>query len=209
MKKALSGAVAVLLALGGVALASAPANATPPPIETCVPADAWTETVESDLYKGLPVGEFTTFAVTDTDCEVVVPAQPEPVVTVVDEEVVDCEAGTVTTTTTTTTTGWVYDEESNTWIEGEPEVVVTSDEREATAEECPVVVEPTPTPTVPAVVTPADPAASKSASADTLAQTGADGLATVGMLTAGALALALGSLGVVLGLRRRQIAQQD
>lgn len=137
---------------------------------------------------------------------VVVPEKPEPVVAVEDEEVVDCEADTVTTTTTTTTTDWVYVEESNTWIEGEPVVEVVTDEREATDEECPVVVEPTPTPTVPAPVTPAAPAVSKAA-ADTLAVTGADSLATVGWLTGGALAVALGSLGVVLGLRRRQIAQ--
>lgn len=135
---------------------------------------------------------------------VIIPEEPEPVVTVTEEEVVDCESNTVTTTTTTTTVGWVYDEQSNTWIEGEPVEEVTTIEREATEEECPVVT-PTPTPT-PAPVTATAPLTASTA--DTLAVTGADSLATVGWLTGGALAVAFGALLTVLGIQRRRAHQE-
>lgn len=144
----------------------------------------------------------------DYEAPVVIPEEPEPVVTVETEEVVDCESGTVTTTTTTTTVGWVYDEETNTWLEAEPVVEVVTDDREATEEECPVVTPtPTPTPTeTPAA--PAPPAPAKAAASDALAVTGADSLATLGWLTGGALAVAFGGLLTVLGLRRRQVRSE-
>lgn len=79
---------------------------------------------------------------------VVVPEQPEPIVTVVETEEVDCDTKTVTTTVTTTTSNrTVYNEETNTWDPIEDLVEVTSSERAATAEECPATVTPTPTPT--------------------------------------------------------------
>lgn len=82
---------------------------------------------------------------------VVVPEQPEDKVTVVETEEVDCEAGIVTTTTTTTNVGTVYDAETNSWVETEPVVTETTSERDATEEECPVVVpeEPTEEPETP------------------------------------------------------------
>jgi len=147
----------------------------------------------------------------DHEEPVVMPEEPEPVVTVEEVETVDCEAGTVTTTTTTTTQGWVYDEATNSWVAAEPVEEVTSSERPATAEECPVVVTPTPEPEEPVVtpepdVTPA-PVAARTTT-DGLAQTGFDGFGTLWALTGGALALAVGALLTVLGLRRRQVRNE-
>lgn len=95
---------------------------------------------------------------TSEPCTLPVPEKPAPVVTtntVVGQP--DCDAKTVTTTTTVTTTEYVLVE--NEWVLGEPSVVVTPVTRDATAEECPVVVPPTvtPPPVTPAVVTPTTP----------------------------------------------------
>ena len=85
---------------------------------------AWTETIEHPAV----------------ECPVVVPDQPEVTVTSTSEEALDCDAATVTTTVTTTTSGrTVYNEETNAWTPIEDLVEVTSSERAATAEECPVV----------------------------------------------------------------------
>lgn len=144
-------------------------------------------------------------------------AEPEPAVETREESVTDCEAGTLTTTTYTRETGEAtFDPATNTWTRGEfgewtaGEPVV----RDATAEECPVTPpteEPTPEePTPSEEPTPAPsatpvPLAQGDGDGDVLAVTGADGSATVGWLTGGALAIALGALGVVLGLRRRAV----
>lgn len=70
-----------------------------------------------------------------------VPEQPEDLVVVaVTAEVVDCDADVATTTTTTTTTPYVWDEEGEQWVLGEPVTVTETDERELAADECPVVV---------------------------------------------------------------------
>lgn len=70
-----------------------------------------------------------------------IPEQPEDLVVVaVTAEVVDCDADVATTTTTTTTTPYVWDEEGEQWVLGEPVTVTETDERELTADECPVVV---------------------------------------------------------------------
>lgn len=62
-------------------------------------------------------------------------------------EYVDCDTATVTTSLTLTTIGWVYDDASGSWIEGEPTSEVTTDARAASEEECGTVA-PTP-PTTP------------------------------------------------------------
>ena len=91
----------------------------------------------------------------------VIPVKPEPVVTSVDKETIDCTSKSVTTVTTTTTTDWVYDEETNTWVEAEPVITTASVTRDATATECPTVVPP---------VTPVTPVAAS----EKLASTGFD-----------------------------------
>ncbi|WP_157509308.1 hypothetical protein [Glaciibacter superstes] len=91
----------------------------------------------------------------------VIPNEPDPIVTSVDKETVDCTSKTVTTVTTTTTTDWVYDEETNTWVKAEPVITTASVTRDATATECPIVVPP---------VTPVTPAAAS----EKLASTGFD-----------------------------------
>lgn len=118
---------------------------------------------------------------------VVVPEQPEPVVTSVAEEVVNCEAGTVTTTTTTTTIDTEYDAETNTWVPTEPVVETTEETRDTTTEECPL-----PTPSeepVPAGGDDGD--LTLPPTTQTLAQTGSDN-AWIGWSLGGAAALLAG-----------------
>lgn len=70
-----------------------------------------------------------------------IPEQPADLVEVaVSSEVVDCDAEVATTTTTTTTTPYVWDEEGEQWVLGEPVSVTETDERELAADECPVIV---------------------------------------------------------------------
>lgn len=176
---------------------------------------------ESDLYKDLPVGEFTTFAVTDTDCEVNVPEKPEPV-TVASEwsGAFECGDTIITETRTVTNVGHRYDAGTNTWV-ADPQPSDRSKtetrERDLTAEEiealdCPVVPEPE-EPVVDEPTTEAPkPVVAKVAAQDTsetLAVTGAGPAVTVWGLTFGALAVALGALSVVFGLRRRQMTATD
>lgn len=98
----------------------------------------------------------TTFYFDYAEAPPVIPKQPKETVTAVDTTDKNCDTKIVTTTTTTTTSGrTVYNEETNTWDSIENLVVVTSSERPTTAEECPIVVENTPTPsetTVPTIV---------------------------------------------------------
>ena len=136
---------------------------------------------------------------------VVVPEQPEPTVSVVTTTEVDCDTQTALVTTTTTTSGRTeYDAETNTWVAIDDLVEVTTETRDATEAECPAVVipptdEPTPTPTPTTSEIPA-PVAGK------LAVTGGNeaGVATLGGVAAGLLAL--GS--VLLIARRRQMAKR-
>lgn len=137
--------------------------------------------------------------------------KPEPVVEHKTVSTTDCEAGTVMTTPYTRTESEpTFDPVTNTWTRGEFGDWVAGEPtvREATAEECPVSPTPTPTPTDstpnPTPTTTPEPVGGF----DTLATTGSDGLATVGWLTGGALAVALGALLTVLGIHRRR-ARQD
>ncbi len=117
---------------------------------------------------------------------------------------------------------------------GKPTIVIDNPEYVAAWTEvieheavvCPPVEEPTEEPTEPeeptTPATPEEPAAEEPATEepvtaslamtstdDMLAQTGADPTVTVWGLTAGALAVALGTLSVVFGLRRRQMMNQQ
>lgn len=87
---------------------------------------------------------------------VVIPPEPEGIDTTDVVEVVDCETKIVTITTTRTFQEWIYVEESNTWETPGLIVDVTETTREATPEECPVVVPPVVEPPVvePPVVEP-------------------------------------------------------
>lgn len=132
-------------------------------------SDAWTEEVLiSEAIPGVPAIEEVSHVVDHPavvcDDPVIVPEKPDPMVdAVVGDSVVDCESGMVTKTTTVTTTDWVLDEENNVWIEAEPVVDITTESRDADAEECPVVVVPpveppvivqTPVVTTPSVIPP-------------------------------------------------------
>lgn len=74
------------------------------------------------------------------DCVVVPPQPADKVEVTTNDGNPDCVAGTVPVTTTTTTTPFVYDEKSNTWVEGTPVVTSSTATREATQVECPPVV---------------------------------------------------------------------
>jgi LPXTG-motif cell wall-anchored protein len=134
------------------------------------------------------------------DFEVLVPEQPEPTVTVTTDEDVDCDAKTVTTTTTTTTSGRTeYDAETNTWVAIDDLVEVASSTRDATAEECPVIVPPTEEPP-----TTEEPPASETPQTNAaLAQTGSQ--AFIAPMTAG-IAIALLAAGSLLVAIRRHRA---
>lgn len=124
--------------------------------------------------------------------------QPADIVTTVTEDVTDCEAGTVTTTTTTTTTSFVWVEGE--WVEGEPVITTEDTTRDATEEECPVVVTPpteTPTPVVPAATTPTS----------ALAETGFDmsGVYLYAALSTIVLGAALAGLSAVALKRRKAV----
>lgn len=69
-----------------------------------------------------------------------VPPKPEPVVTSTPVDDVDCATEAVVTATTTVSHGWAFHAESNTWLPERPVTTVTTADRAATAEECPVVV---------------------------------------------------------------------
>jgi hypothetical protein len=100
---------------------------------------------EKNLYKGLPVGEWTEITV-NTDCKVNIPDAPEVESDTKFEDTTDCEARTVSTQEFERhTMEPVYNEETNTWTQGEwtewaavGEPVV----RDATEEECPTPVVP-------------------------------------------------------------------
>lgn len=83
---------------------------------------------------------------------VVKPEKPAPVVEPSSSRgTPDCVSNTVAITNTVTTTDWIYDEATNTYVEGEPASVDTVVLETATAEECPppVVVPPVDTPETP------------------------------------------------------------
>lgn len=141
---------------------------------------------------------------TDEDCApvVIVPEQPAPIVTEASSTSLDCEALTATEHHSTTTTTYVYVEESNSWVKGEP--VTVDDEpvvRDVLPGECPTVIEPPvetpPVETPPAtLVTPAAP----SASVDRLATTGA----SVGAAPLFGGGLALFGLGMLIASTMRR-----
>lgn len=137
---------------------------------------------------------------------VVAPEKPADIVTVTETESTDCETKTVTTTTTTTTTGHVLVD--NVWVEAEPVVTQTSSERPATAEECPVVVDPPveePEEPTPPVVTPEEPEGETPVPAverRALAVTGGSDVSTIGFAAAGIILL--GALATLLTRTRRQ-----
>lgn len=95
---------------------------------------------ENSLYLGKSVGEWTEFTV-DSDCKVNVPDAPDVETTTKSVDTTDCEAHTVSTQEFERhTLEPVYNEESNTWTQGDwtewaavGEPVV----RDATEEECP------------------------------------------------------------------------
>jgi hypothetical protein len=123
---------------------------------------------------------------------VIVPEQPEDVVTVTEETFVNCDADTFTTVTTTTTISTVYDAQTNTWVPTEPVVQVASSERAATDQECP------PEPVIPEEpVEPEEPSAPVDEPVDeepttgALAATGGGNPVPAGFLALGILALGL------------------
>jgi hypothetical protein len=89
---------------------------------------------------------------------VIVPEKPVDIVeTLVTWGDIDCATKTYPIYTTTITTGWVYVEESNTWIKGEPVSNTIDSVGTATAEDCPVIVPPVDTtPDAPVDTTPVD-----------------------------------------------------
>ena len=141
-----------------------------------------------------------------------------PVVTPTTEvvETVDCETSTVLITTTTTTPTFTFDSKTGVHTEGDPIVEVTTDTREATAEECPVVVPPTEEPPVvePPVVTP--PVVDVPVVDEPLGQGGDEGLNETLAQTGSTLPIAAGVLAILaiaagtgaLVLRRRQHAAE-
>lgn len=136
-----------------------------------------------------------------------------PVVTPTTEvvETVDCETSTVLITTTTTTPTFTFDTKTGVHTEGDPIVEVTTDTREATAEECPVVVPPVDEPETP--VTPEEPVipvdeplgqGGDEGLNETLAQTGSTLPIAAGVLAILAIAAGTGALLI----RRRQHAAE-
>jgi hypothetical protein len=102
-----------------------------------------------------PVGVVT--ALPDCAPVVVIPPKPDNKVDVKVTHSITCEPGEefYYTVTTTTTTPFVYDKETNSWLEGTPVVVTETHKKAATAEQCPPI-KPTPpvTPPKPPVVPP-------------------------------------------------------
>lgn len=95
--------------------------------------------------------EFITVATNPALCAPVVVIPPKPAKVTTDdstEGAPNCDSKQVAVTDTHTVTGWKYDEATNTWIQRKPVVTVTESTREATAEECPVIVPPVDTPPV-------------------------------------------------------------
>lgn len=124
-----------------------------------------------------------------------VPPKPEAIVTHDSTETSDCPDDLIVVHHTTTTTEYVWDNESASYVAGEP--VTTKDEdttREATSEECPITTPtPTPTPTVTPTTSPTPipvTLAQTPPNDDVLAHTGQDfsfaaGLTALGLLIAG------------------------
>jgi len=82
------------------------------------------------------------------DCKPVVPPKPDPLVEVTPSDSSDCDARTVTTTTVTTTTDWVLDAAKNMWEKATPVVTQVVTTRDATVQECPIILPPKPDPLV-------------------------------------------------------------
>lgn len=165
--------------------------------------------------------EWKSIAKGDVPSDCIEPQPEDEVTTEQTVPVIPCDAEVgdeIATTTTVTTTPYVLEE--GVWVPGTPVIttedstyVVTEADVEA-LEECPVVTPPT---EEPPTTTPEKPEAPKPVTALSrtapvdyeLAETGANPVATLWTLTGGALLVALGALGVVLGLRRRQVTTED
>ncbi len=174
-------------------------------------ASATANLVWGDGAKSHPTGEVNF----QTNCPIVVPPEPDPVVVVTSSDVTNCDAGTVTTTTVTATTGWVL--VGNVWVKGTPVVAQKVTTRATSTQECPIVVPPPPVPTETTTTTiPQDPPLIVESVGAAVALTGAEAnplpagasagqVDTGGQLVAGGLAAFAGFLMLVAGfvLRRR------
>lgn len=131
-----------------------------------------------------------------------VPTKPEGTTRTVERTVTDCDAKTVTLYTDTYSTESVWDAESHSYVDGEETGPVTTHvTRDATDEECPLVVTPptetpTPTPATAVVVTPTP-------TSGVLAKTGSNiyDATPIALLGGGGIAVGLIIL-AVLGLAR-------
>ena len=90
----------------------------------------------------------TTRDATVRECPIIVPPKPDPLVEVTDPETRDCDSRTITTTTVTTTTDWVLDVAKNVWEKATPVVTQVVTTRDATVQECPIILPPKPDPLV-------------------------------------------------------------
>lgn len=131
--------------------------------------------------------------------------QPENKIVFGDWKTGEFECGDTTVQITRSVTSTEFVREGAEWVEGESITTTQTETRALTDEEiesldCAVVIPPTEKPTPKPVV---------AQNTDVLATTGLNPVAQVWLFTGGALAVALGALSVVFGLRRRQMGTTE